>query len=133
MSRRILIVDDEPAALDVLCASLEAEGCTVIVATTGRVALRAAHRSRPDLIVLDVGLPEMDGFATCRLLMADPVTTAMPIVFLSALEETDVADRCRAAGGIDFIPKRLPWSEVLERIRVHLVRRHDPGVRAIEP
>lgn len=119
--RRVLIVDDEPATLDVLCASLEADGCTVLVATTGAAAVRAARRSRPDLVVLDIGLPGMDGYRTCERLHEHPATAATPVVFLSASEAPDAEARVRAAGGADFIRKRLSWETVLARIRNHLL------------
>jgi CheY-like chemotaxis protein len=125
---RVLIVDDEPTTLDVLCASLEADGCTVLVATTGQGAVRAARRSRPDLILLDVGLPGMNGIRTCESLMMHPVTATMPVVFLSASEEPGVAEQCREAGAIDFIPKRRPWPEILQRVRAHLM-----SLRAVQP
>lgn len=118
--RRVLIVDDEPATLDVLCASLEAEGCTVLVATSGDAALRAAARSRPDLIVLDVGLPGMNGFETCAQLLANPAMSRTPIIFLSGTDTAHAESHARAAGAADFIRKGLPWSTVLQRIQIQL-------------
>jgi CheY-like chemotaxis protein len=118
--RRILIVDDQPAMLDVLCATLEAARCTVLVAMSGQDAIRVARRSRPDLIVLDVGMPGMDGLDTCVRLMQHSVTRMIPVVFLSASDDADMAARCRAAGGIDFISKRLEWREIVDRIARHV-------------
>lgn len=118
--RSVLLVDDEPATLDLLCASLEAEGWTVFVATSGPAALDAARRSRPDLVVLDAGLPGLDGFATCRRLKSDPAMTHTPVVFLSAMEPTSGARRAQEAGGAEFIEKRPPWASIARRILRHL-------------
>lgn len=117
MSPSVLLVDDEPAALDLLCESLEAGGWTVLVATSGRAALDAARRSRPDLVVMDAGLPGMDGFETCRRLRSDPATAATPVVFLSAMDPAEGARRAAEAGGIGFMEKKPPWEGIARRIR----------------
>lgn len=126
---RILLVDDEPATLDLLCASLEAEGWTVVVATSGPAAIAAARRSHPDLVVLDVGLPGLDGFATCRRLEHDPATADTPIVFLSAMDPVAGARRASEAGGSGFIEKRPPWAAIVRRIRCHM----EGGIRRTSP
>ena len=118
--RRVLIVDDDVSVLDIVSASLEAADCSVLVAMTGEAALRAVRRVRPDLIVLDIGLPDMDGFQLCELLRSELAEAALPIVFLTASDATDAEARSRLVGGSGFIRKQLAWSVILECIRSHL-------------
>ena len=81
---RLLLVDDQPANLQVLRDSLEDEGYEISIATSGRTALRVAEARRPDLILLDVMMPEMDGLETCRRLKQDPETREIPVIFVTA-------------------------------------------------
>src|ERR1019366_4304374 len=84
---KILIVDDTPANLDLLAKVLESHGCTVLAAPGGDVALRIAAKADADLILLDVLMPDPDGYETCRRLKADPATRDLPVLFISAKDE----------------------------------------------
>src|SRR5580765_5976179 len=89
MNSRILVVDDTPANIQVLAATLKEKSYQISVATNGRQALEVVGRVRPDLILLDVMMPEMDGFETCRRLKASDATRDIPIIFLSARTEIE--------------------------------------------
>jgi eukaryotic-like serine/threonine-protein kinase len=116
----ILVVDDTPANLDLLMGMLRAHGYGVRVATGGVRALAAARSCPPDLVMLDVGMPDLDGYAVCERLKADPATEPVPVIFLSAHDE--VLDKVRAfrAGGADYVTKPFHFEEVLARIEHQL-------------
>jgi DNA-binding response OmpR family regulator len=116
---RILVVDDDLAGLDVVCGTLAGEGFTVLVATSGDAGLRAATRSRPDLVLLSVELSSGNGLETCRLLKASPDTAAIPVILMTA-DPTEPArlDGLRA-GAVDYLAKRPPWEETVLRISNH--------------
>lgn len=117
----ILIVDDTPANLNVLSAILGKRGYRVRPAINGALALKAAQKAAPDLILLDVQMPGMDGYEVCRQLKSDPQTHDIPVVFISALD--DVLDKVEAfqAGGVDYITKPFQIEEVLARVENQLV------------
>ena len=117
---KILIVDDVSANLDVLVQALEAEGYDMAVAPSGREALRVVQAIRPALILLDVVMPGMDGYETCRRLKAEPETREIPVVFLTARGETGEVIEGFRAGGVDYIVKPFHKEEVLIRVRTHL-------------
>jgi len=119
---RILIVDDTPHNIDVLSATLSEEQCELIAATSGVRALELAVRSRPDLVLLDVMMPGMDGFEVCRRLKADPATADSAVIFVTA--RTDDVSLGFAAGGSDYISKPINADEVRARVRYQLERRH---------
>jgi DNA-binding NtrC family response regulator len=119
---RILIVDDIPANLDVLCQSLEAAAYQVLVASTAGLALQLAVREVPDLILLDVRMPGMDGFEICRRLKQAPETREIPVMFLTGLGQTEGVVEGFEAGGVDYIVKPFHPKEVLVRVRTHLER-----------
>jgi CheY-like chemotaxis protein len=112
----ILIVDDTPANLDLLCGMLRDRGYRVRVATSGPRALAAVRAERPDLLLLDVTMPGMSGYDVCRQLKSDEALRAIPVIFVSALDE--VVDKVRAfeAGGADYVTKPFQFGEVLARI-----------------
>lgn len=112
----ILIVDDTPANLDLLSGMLSKRGHGFRVATNGPRAIAAATSARPDLIMLDITMPDMDGYEVCRRLKSDPATADVPVIFISALGE--VLDKVRAfeVGGADYVPKPFQFEEVLARI-----------------
>lgn len=116
----ILIVDDKPENLDVLSEMLRQCGHKVRPATKGKLALRAAKKQTPDLILLDVRMPEMDGYEVCRRLKADPSLKNIPVIFVSAL--TQPLDKVTAlkSGGVDYISKPFQVEEVVARVEVHL-------------
>lgn len=115
----LLLVDDQPEDLRWLTTLLHPL-YRLTFAESGRAALQKAQGLAPDLALLDVGLPDMDGFALCRLLKADPVTRDLPLLFLSA--HNDVGSRIEgfSLGAVDFISKPFHPEEVLARVRVHL-------------
>jgi PleD family two-component response regulator len=116
----ILIVDDTPANLNVLSAILGRRGYRVRPAINGALALKAAQKAAPDLILLDVQMPEMNGYQVCRQLKADAQTRDIPVIFISALD--DVLDKVEAfqSGGVDYITKPFQIEEVLARVENQL-------------
>jgi len=116
----ILVVDDTPENLRLLSTMLTHEGFYVRKALSGQMALTAVDAQLPDLILLDIMMPEMDGYTVCQQLKADPTTQDIPVIFLSALD--DALDKVKAfqVGGTDYITKPFQVEEVLARIRHHL-------------
>ncbi len=123
MSETILIVDDTPANLSVLVDTLSEAGYQLMVAEDGEDAVAQTARSKPDLVLLDVMMPGMDGFETCERLKAKPGTDKIPVIFMTAL--TDTAEKVRAfsAGAVDYITKPIQHEEALARISTHLTIR----------
>ncbi len=119
-SSTVLIVDDTPANVRVLAEYLDGHGFNVTVAQDGEEGLERARYGRPDLVLLDAMMPGWDGFETCRRLKADPATSAIPVIFMTAL--SDIGDKVRAyeAGGVDYITKPFHAEEVLARVNTHL-------------
>ena len=120
MNSSILIVDDNTHNLRVLEEILAAEDHDICMAVNGELALRSVATRTPELILLDIMMPGMDGFEVCRHLKADPVTADIPVLFISALAEPDVLMRAFEAGGLDYITKPFVEQEVLARVRTHL-------------
>ena len=119
---QILIVDDVPANIGPLRQPLEAAGYQALIATSGEDALELLQDLVPDLILLDVMMPGIDGFETCRRLKVDPRTAAVPVIFLTARDEAaDIAEGF-SAGGVDYIVKPFRKEEVLVRVQTHLER-----------
>ncbi|OPY79105.1 MAG: Cyclic di-GMP phosphodiesterase response regulator RpfG [Syntrophorhabdus sp. PtaU1.Bin058] len=116
----IMVVDDTPANLKLLDDILRRCGYRVLTFPRGNLALKAAAKNPPDLILLDINMPEMNGFEVCERLKADAVLKAVPVLFISALTET--ADKVRAfnAGGVDYISKPFQFEEVQARVETHL-------------
>lgn len=119
----ILIVDDTPQNLRLLSTLLSDRGYEVRSALDGKMALMGIRAEPPDLILLDIKMPQMNGFAVCEQLKADVATRSIPIIFLSALE--DVLDKVKAftVGGVDYITKPFELEEVIARIETHLTIR----------
>jgi signal transduction histidine kinase len=120
----ILIVDDTPASLGILFEFLSDSGFKVLVAENGESALNKVKYALPDLILLDVLMPGIDGFETCRRLRASPATQDIPVIFMTALSETVDKVRGLSFGAVDYITKPLDAEEVLARVTVHLSLRH---------
>ncbi|MBN3922586.1 response regulator [Nostoc sp. NMS4] len=116
----ILIVDDNPTNLSLLCEALNSEGFRFRVAVDGESAIAQAERNQPELILLDVQMPGIDGFETCRRLKANPVTQNIPIIFTTALADTESKTKGFSLGAVDYIPKPFAQEEVIARVRVHL-------------
>ncbi|MBD1914758.1 MULTISPECIES: response regulator [Cyanophyceae] len=116
----ILVVDDTPTNLDVLFDFLNNAGFKVLFAEDGESALEKARYANPDLILLDILMPGMDGFETCRRLKQQATTAVIPVIFLTALTETTDKVKGLALGAVDFITKPLQYEEVLARVKTHL-------------
>ncbi|MEW6563604.1 MAG: EAL domain-containing protein [Pseudomonadota bacterium] len=116
----VLIVDDNPNNLKVLESILTTAGYKVRAALNGDTALRAAKLSPPDLVLLDIRMPSMDGFEVCRRLKSDAETAHVPVIFISALQEMDDKVHAFQAGGVDYIVKPFQAEEVLTRARTHI-------------
>ena len=117
---QILVVDDVPENLQLLGGVLLGKGYGVRPVTGGRMALEIARRDPPDLVLLDITMPEMSGYEVCEELKADPVLTEIPVIFISALSEMDDKVRAFGAGGVDFITKPFKAAEVQARVDIHL-------------
>jgi DNA-binding NtrC family response regulator len=117
---RILLVDDNAANLDVLCTLLEGEDYDLALASNGDLALKIASRTRPELILLDVVMPGMDGYEVCRRLKADPNLRSIPVLFISALDRLEDVVAGFRAGGVDYVTKPFRDEEVLARVETHL-------------
>jgi two-component system, cell cycle sensor histidine kinase and response regulator CckA len=120
MNGYILIVDDNPYNLRVLEEILTSDGHNVHTANGWETAFKAAAKQTPDLILLDVVMPGMDGFKVCRHLKANPATAATPILFISSLDKPEDKLSAFQAGGVDYIGKPFEKEEVLARVRTHL-------------
>jgi len=116
----ILVVDDNPNNLGVLSDFLGEMGFEILVARDGESALQKANYAAPDLILLDVMMPGIDGFETCRRLQADPITTPIPIIFMTALSESPDKVKGLSLGAVDYITKPFQQDEVLARVKLHL-------------
>ena len=116
----IMVVDDTPANLKLLDSMLRPRGYRVHAFPRGDLALEAAAKNRPDLILLDVSMPVMDGFEVCGRLKADHALRDIPVIFISAWQ--DIADKAKAlaAGGVDYITKPFQFEEVFARVKVQL-------------
>ena len=116
----VLIVDDEPINLNVLIETLGHEGFNVSVARSGDAALTKVHKVAPDIILLDVLMPGIDGFETCRRLKSDLKTRDIPVIFMTALSDTENLLKGFDAGGVDYITKPIKLKEVLARVNTHV-------------
>lgn len=118
----VMIVDDTPANLAFLSDALEEAGYRVLVATDGLSALEQLRYARPDVILLDVMMPGLDGFETCRHLKADSATQPIPVIFMTALSELDDLLRGFEEGAVDYLVKPVHYQEVMARVAAHLAQ-----------
>ena len=120
MGNRILLVEDAPANIQLLSATLKAKGYQISVATNGKQALEVLARVVPDLILLDIMMPEMDGFETCRRIKASEQWRQIPVIFLTA--RTEVSDLVQGfeLGAVDYVAKPFNAHELLARVNTHL-------------
>jgi two-component system sensor histidine kinase ChiS len=116
----ILLVDDNPTNLQLLFETLDGRGYKLLIAKDGKTALSIARKAGPNLILLDIMMPEIDGYEVCRQLKADPVTAEIPVIFLSAL--TDTKDKVQGLdlGAVDYVTKPFQPDEVIARVNTHL-------------
>src|SRR3982751_7075213 len=119
----ILVVDDTPANLQVLAGMLKERGYRVRPVPGGKLALLAAKREPPDLILLDINMPEMNGYEVCEQLKIDETLSGIPVIFISAL--TDNLDKVKAfaTGGVDYITKPFQMEELQARVNTHQIGR----------
>lgn len=121
-SLKILVADDDEAILNLICMALLPEQYDIIVAHDGVEALERAREERPDLIVLDVEMPRRNGFETCRLLRADPLTAHAPVIMLtSRSSESDILEGFEG-GAQDYITKPFSLAHLRARVRTWLLR-----------
>lgn len=116
----ILVIDDMPEALQVLLQQIRTQGWRLSLASEARQGLQRALALRPDLIVLDVRMPQMDGFTLCRLLREAPATRDTPIIFLTSAGSLEERLEGLEMGGVDYVLKPFETAEVMARIRIHL-------------
>lgn len=116
----ILVVDDSPDTLSLINDTLEDAGYSILVALEGKQALTIARRIRPDMILLDAVMPQMDGFETCRELKKIPDLAAIPVIFMTGLSDTRDVVQGLAAGGVDYLTKPINTEELVARMQVHL-------------
>ncbi len=123
MPETILIVDDTPANLSVLVDALADTGHQLLVAEDGEDALEQVTRTLPDLLLLDVMMPGIDGYETCRRLKARPETRDIPVIFMTAMHDTAEKVKAFGAGAVDYITKPIQHEEALARIQAHITLR----------
>lgn len=119
-SKTLLLVDDSESNLTLLSEILAAQGYSIQLACGGQAAVDLATTTPPDLIMLDIMMPGMDGYTVCRQLKADPRTYEIPVIFLSALSQTFDKVEAFAVGGVDYVTKPFQTQEVLARVHTHL-------------
>jgi signal transduction histidine kinase len=120
----ILVVDDNPTNLSVISQALRSEGLQVRIAVDGEDALNKVVQNPPELILLDVQMPGIDGFEVCQRLKAMPLTADIPIIFMTALSDTESKVKGLSLGAVDYIAKPFEQTEAIARVRVHLQLRH---------
>jgi sigma-B regulation protein RsbU (phosphoserine phosphatase) len=118
--QKILLVDDNPTNLQVLFQTLDGRGYNLLVAKNGEIALNIARKASPDLILLDIMMPGIDGYEVCRQLKADPSTREIPVIFLSALVDTKDKVQGLDLGAVDYVTKPFQPDEVIARVNTHL-------------
>ncbi|HPS43722.1 MAG TPA: response regulator, partial [Treponemataceae bacterium] len=117
---RILVVDDIEENLKVLSETLIEEGFYPLQAKSGERAIQIAKKAKPDLILLDIKMPDMDGFETIARLKGDPETSGIPVIFISALNQIEDKVRGFRAGAVDYVSKPFQKEEVIARVGTHL-------------
>jgi two-component system cell cycle response regulator DivK len=119
----ILVAEDNEASRDALSRRLERRGYRVVVAVDGHEAVSIGRSARPDLILMDLGLPGIDGWEATRQLKSDPAAAQIPIIVLSAHAMTNDRDMALAAGGDDFDTKPVRFNQLLEKIETLLIKK----------
>jgi len=116
----IMVVDDDPDTRAILVRYIRREGLSVVEASSGAECLRVAQQQPPDVILLDLMMPEMDGFAVCQALRADPGTAEIPVIMLTARDDVEARTQGIELGVSEFIAKPVVRRELAERIRAQL-------------
>ena len=117
---KILLVDDMIENLSLLSDLLTNNGYSVSTSIDGATALKYLEKNSPDIILLDIKMPEMDGFELCRQIKANQTTRHIPIIFISALSEVNDKVKAFAVGGVDYVTKPFQVEEVLARVDTHM-------------
>jgi len=120
MTARILVVDDIPSNVKLLEARLSAEYFDVMTAMSGADALAMCERAECDLVLLDVMMPDMDGFEVCRRIREHADWAEIPIIFVSSADDKDLIVRGFESGGVDYITKPFNHAELISRVRTHI-------------
>ncbi|MEI6874083.1 MAG: response regulator [Spirochaetota bacterium] len=116
----ILVVDDTPANLELLSGLLRAQGYAPRPVPSGKLALAAARAEAPDLVLLDIRMPEMDGFEVCERLKADETLRDVPVIFITAAQDREDKVRAFSLGAVDYVTKPFQVEELQARVRTHL-------------
>jgi two-component system, sensor histidine kinase and response regulator len=119
--KKVLLVDDHPLNIELLVQALKSEHFNILTAPSGKVALEISHKTKPDLILLDIMMPEMDGFETCRKLKASDATRDIPVIFISAKAGREDVEEGFSVGCDEYITKPFRIEEVCSRVRTHLL------------
>src|SRR5262245_656762 len=119
---RLLMVEDEQVNRDLFQRRLERNGYTVVPAENGSSAISLTHSEKPDLVLMDLGLPDIDGWEATRRIKADPATAAIPVIVLSAHATTEAREKAFAAGCEEFETKPVNWEAVFKKIEEALAR-----------
>jgi PleD family two-component response regulator len=129
----LLLVDDTPNNLRLLSAMLTEQGYEVRRVVNGQMALKTAQANPPDLILLDIKMPDMNGYEVCQRLKIDPVTRDVPVIFISALDEVLDKVKAFAVGGVDYITKPFSEEEVFARVEnILTIRKLQQRVKGLE-
>jgi PleD family two-component response regulator len=132
-SGNLLLVDDTPNNLRLLSAMLTEQGYEVRRVVNGQMALKTAQANPPDLILLDIKMPDMNGYEVCQRLKMDPVTQDIPVIFISALDEVLDKVKAFAVGGMDYITKPFSEEEVFARVEnILTIRQLQQQVKSLE-
>lgn len=123
-NQTILLVDDSPVNLELLKETLDGLGYRLFAAADGQTALELSRSELPDLILLDILMPGMDGFEVCQRLREEPLTSGIPVIFLSALDDMEDKVRGLELGAVDYIAKPFRLEEVIARVNTHLTINH---------
>jgi CheY-like chemotaxis protein len=116
-SKKILFIEDEPDQIMVVKIRLEADGFEFISATNGEDGLKEAQSEKPDLILLDIIMPKMDGYEVCKRLKADPKTKAIPVIVITAVATKDLEQKCVGVGADDLIRKPYESADLVAKIK----------------
>ncbi|MCF6172938.1 MAG: response regulator [Campylobacteraceae bacterium] len=119
-SMTVMIVDDTKQNIDVLRRTLDQVGCQIAVALNGKIALELIAKLKPDLILLDIMMPEIDGYEVCRRLKKNPELQDIPVIFVTAKGDTEDIVQGFEVGAVDFIMKPFRQAEVCARVKTHL-------------
>ncbi len=127
MRPSILAVDDEEDVTELVRFHLTRAGCDVRTASSGKAALQAINDSRPDLLILDLMLPDIDGFGICELLRRQPATATLPVIILSAWQSSDSRQLGLDLGALAYITKPFRPRELVQRVQSLLAERTEPA------